>query len=107
MSDATTTGVAVTADDLHWTPRPTTWPSSRAVLALVVELLPTLQDDLTADLVEHLALSLVDRDDELCAVRAVLSSALALSHAQHIENLQLRRRLADLHEARRQERPAA
>lgn len=28
------------------------WPSSRPVLALAVELLPTIADDLTADLVE-------------------------------------------------------
>lgn len=86
---------------------PAPWPSSRPVLALVVELLPAIEDDLTADLVEHLALSLVDRDDELRAVREVLSSALAHLHAQHAEILRLRRRLADLHDERRRERPAA
>jgi sugar (pentulose or hexulose) kinase len=59
---------------------PAPWPSSSPVLAIVVELLPTIEDDLTADLLEHVALALADRDDELRAVRAVLSSTLALSH---------------------------
>lgn len=86
---------------------PAPWPSSRPVLALVVELLPTIEDGLTADLLEHLALALADRDDELRAVRAVLSSSLALSHTQHVEIIRLRQRLADLLDARRRERTAA
>ena len=97
-----------TADEIFGQrPAPVPWPSSRLVLALVVEVLPVIEDDLTADLVEHLALSLVDRDDELHAVRAVLLSALALSYAQHTEIRRLRQRLADLLDARRQERTAA
>jgi hypothetical protein len=86
---------------------PAPWPSSRPVLALVVEVLLTIEDDLTADLLEHLALALADRDDEGRAARAVLSSALALSHSQHVEIIRLRRRLADLRDARRRERRAA
>lgn len=86
---------------------PAPWPSSRPVLALVVDILPTLEDDLTADLLEHLAVALVDRDDELRSVRAVLSSTIALSHTQHLEIARLRRRLADLLETRRPERSAA
>jgi hypothetical protein len=86
---------------------PAPWPSSRLRLALVVELLPTIEDELTADLLEHLALSLVDRDDELRGVRAVLSSSLALSHTQQLEIVRLRRRLADLLDARRLDRRAA
>ena len=82
-------------------------PSSRLVLAFAIELLPIVDDALVADLIEHLALSLVDRDDERRAARAVLSSALGLSNAQHAEIVRLRRRVADLLELRRQERPAA
>ena len=97
-----------TADEIFG-PRiaPAPWPSSRPVLALIVEVLPTIEDDLTADLLEYVALALVDRDDEVRAVRAVLSSGLALSHNQHVEILRLRQRLADLLDARRGERTAA
>jgi hypothetical protein len=86
---------------------PAPWPSSRPVFALVVELLPTIEDDLTADLVEHLALALVDRDDELRGVRMVLASALALSQTQHVEIFRLKKRLADPLDAGRRERLAA
>jgi hypothetical protein len=75
---------------------PAGWRSSRPVLALVVELLPTIDDALTADLLEHLALALLDRDDEVRALRAVLSSALALSHAQNTEAIWLQAALARL-----------
>ena len=80
------------------------WLSSRPVIELVVEVLPTIEDDLTAELLEHVALALADRDDEVRAIRAVLSSALALSHAQHVEIVPLRQRLANLLDARRRER---
>ena len=86
---------------------PAPWLSSRPVLALIVEVLPTVEDDLTADLLEYVALVLVERDDELRAVRAVLSSALTLTHNQHVEILRLRQRVADLLDARRRERMAA
>lgn len=83
------------------------WPSSGAVLALGIELLPTIEDGLTADLVEHLLLALVDQDDVLLAVRTVLSAALEQSHTLHVKNVRLQRRLADLLDARRKERLAA
>lgn len=83
------------------------WPSSRAGIALGIELLPTIADDLTADLVEYLLLALVDRCDELRAVRSVLAAALAQSHTQHVEIIRLRRRLADVLDARRLGRTAA
>jgi hypothetical protein len=83
----------VTADEMFTRrPAPTPWPSSGAVLALGIELLPTIADDLTADLVEHLLLALVDRDDALLAVRTVLSAALEQSHAHHVEIVRLRDR---------------
>ena len=86
---------------------PAPWLPSHAVLALVVEVLPTIEDDLTADLLEYVALALADRDDEVRAIREVLSSGLALSHTQHVEILRLRQRVADLLDARRRERTAA
>ena len=86
---------------------PPPWLSSRPLLDLVVSVLPLSEDDLAADLLEQLALALVDQDDEIRAVRAVLSSALAMSHTQHVEILRLRRRLVDLLDARRLEIRAA
>ena len=97
----------LTAADLCWTPQPAIWPSSRAVLALVIETLPKIKASLPVDLVEHLALGLVDRDDELRAVRAVLSATLTHAHAQDIEIVRLRRRVADLLDARQRERRAS
>ena len=96
-----------TAADTDWQPDPAPWLSSRPVLALIVEVLPTIEDNLTADLLEYVALALVDRDDEVRAVRAVLSSALALSHGQQATIVRMRRRLADLLDARRLERTTA
>ena len=98
---------AFTAADTNWQPAPALWLSSRPALSLIAEVLPTVEDDLTADLLEYATLALADRDDEVRAIRAVLSSALTLTHTQHVEILRLRRRLADLLDARRRERTAA
>ena len=86
---------------------PAPWLSSRPVLALVVEVLPTIEDDLTADLLEYVALALADRDDEVRAIRSVLSRLLTRAHTQHVEILRLRQHVADLLDARRRERMAA
>jgi hypothetical protein len=43
---------------------PAPWQSSRVVLALVIEELPMIEDDLKVDLLEHLALTLADREEE-------------------------------------------
>ena len=103
-----TAGPMLTADDIfgqQFAPPP--WLSSRPLLDLVVSVLPLSEDDLAADLLEQVALALVDRDDEVRGVRAVLSAALVLAHAQHVEILRLRRRLVDLLDARRLEIRAA
>ncbi len=81
--------------------------SSRPLLDLVVSVLPLSEDDLAADLLEQLALALIDRDDEVRGVRAVLAAALDLAHAQHVEILRLKTRLADLRDAGRRDRVAA
>jgi hypothetical protein len=95
------------------TPRaPMSGPIDRAgrvkqVLAIAVEMLPTITDDLTADLVEHLARTIVDQEDALRAARQVVSTSLQLAHAQHTEIDRLRKRLADLLDERRQARTVA
>jgi hypothetical protein len=97
--------VPMTADEIFDRPAAASpWPSWQPLVALVSELLPTIEDLLILDLVECLGLALVERDEEVHAVRAVLSLALAESHIQYEEILRLRRRLADLLDARRRER---
>jgi hypothetical protein len=76
-------------------------PWSDPVIPLAIAVLPTLEDDLAADLVECLAFALVDRREELRAVRTVLSAALEQSHTLQVENLRLRRRVGDLLKLRR------
>ena len=86
---------------------PAPWRSSRDAIELVVEVLPTIEDGLTADLLECVALTLAERDDEVRAVRAVQSSTLALLHTQQAENVRLRQRNRELLDARRLVRTAA
>jgi hypothetical protein len=88
-------------------PAPGPWPPTRSLVATAVEVLPTIADDLAADLLEHLARALVGKDEELRAARALQSEALTLLHAQHAENVRLRRRVADLLAACRRARAAA
>lgn len=89
------------------TAAPVPWPATTATLAAAIKLLPTL-DDVAAGLVEDLAGAIIDRDDELRGVRAVMSPALTLLHEQHNEILRLKRRLAELLDERRlPQRPAA
>lgn len=71
----------VTADEVFdRRPGPTPWPSSGAVLALAIAVLPTIADDIEADLIEHLALAIVNRDEKLVALRDVLAAALEQLH---------------------------
>lgn len=83
------------------------WLAVGPSVELVVAILPTVEDDLAADVVEHLGLELVDRVEEVRALRAVLSAALALARALDVENLRLKTRVADLLDAGRRNRVAA
>ena len=76
-------------------------PRPACQLALVVEAIHAVEDPLAVDVLEALGLALVDRGDELSAVRAALSAVLDHSHRQHVETLRLRTRLADLLNSRR------
>jgi hypothetical protein len=77
------------------------------VLDLTLELLPAMTDDLAADVCEQLSVAILDREEELRAVRSVLSASLAFSHEQHLEIVRLRRRLAELLDAQRRQPKAA
>ena len=102
-----TAGPMLTADDIPWELSPAKCLPSGRLASLVSEIFPTIDDDLAADLREQLALALADHGDEARAIRAVLWAALDLAHAQHVENLRLKKRLADLLAAGRRDRVAA
>ena len=74
-----------TADQVCWELPPAPWPSSDSLLALVVELLPMIEDEVEADLVQRLGLALVERDEQVAAMRLVLSVALAALNDSHRE----------------------
>jgi len=85
--------------------QPVSWSTAtRAVLAMAIEMLPTIADDLGTDLVEHVSLALVDQEEALGAVRLVLAASLERLHEQHVENVRLKRRLGDLLDADRRRR---
>lgn len=99
--------VALSAEDIPWDLAPLARLRSRPALAVAISVLPSIPDRLIVDLMEHLALALIDREEELHGMREVLSSALTFSHVQHTEIIQLKKRLADLRDANRRERMAA
>ena len=89
------------ADEIGWDLGPSPWPSSARLLAVVVELLPTIQDDLAADLVVQLALALVERDEQVRSIREVKSVTLDELHRTERDNRRLRERVIELSQALR------
>ncbi len=86
---------------------PAPWPPSRPVLDLAIEVLPIVSDDVAADLLEQMAVTVADQRDELRALRATLSRALAHAHQQHLEILRFEQRLGDLRDELRRSRAAS
>jgi hypothetical protein len=69
-------------DDLCWESAPAPWPKSRPVLELALEALRIIEDELARAVIARLATTIVDQDEELAAVRSVLSQSLTVSAAQ-------------------------
>ena len=86
----------LTADQICWDLAPAPWPSSNTVLKLVSQVLPETQDKAAVDLIEQLALLVVERDEQVRSIRGVLSAALGLAHDQRLECLRLKTRLIEL-----------
>lgn len=84
------------ADQIRWKVDPAPWTRSRGLLTLAVELLPTIDDELVADLVEQLGLAVADRDEELQTIRELQFAMLDDLHLRDVDNRRLRRRLADV-----------
>ncbi len=96
-----------TASDIKWTLDGPSWPQARPVIDVTLEALPIVADDLTADLITELVVTVADLQEELSGVRAVNSAALVQVHAQHREIVRLRQRVAFLLDDRRAERAGA
>jgi hypothetical protein len=79
LSPLLDTGICWTLDG------PAPWSTWRPVLDVAIEALPVIEDELGRDIVVLLLDALVDVGEELRAVRAVNSTALAHTHDQHVE----------------------
>ena len=79
--------------------------SSRPIFALIGQVLPTVESELVAGLLEETALLLVERDEEVRALQEVLSAAMTHAHAQHTTINQQRQRVTRLRETAREGRP--
>ncbi len=93
---------ALTVADLDWgaTPAPP-WTSDTDIIAAAIALLPELVDDDAARLVERMALTLVERDEQIAAIRTTLSITLAQLHVAERENRRLKARRNELLDERR------
>lgn len=80
-----------------------TEPLSREVLTTAIPLLRNRDGD-TSLLIEQSSILLIERDEQLRAMKAVLSEALSLAHAQHLEIRRLSARAAALLEEREAQR---
>ena len=88
--------------EIQWHPARSTWPSSGPLLRLAVELLPEISDESLADLVEELAILLSERDEQIAAIRQVLSVALDNLHRAQLANARLRDHVTEVHDEVRQ-----
>jgi hypothetical protein len=86
----------LTANDIVWTSTgdPSPWPSSEDVLAAAVALLPVIEDNDVAALVEQLALALVDAREHLRGQGDCLCEALTAIHHLQVQVRGLRARLS-------------
>ena len=85
----------LTADQITWTPAPAPWVKSHTLQTLTVELLPTIDQPEILDLVERLATTLIDRDEQLRAAREVQSVTLTGLHETTVDRDRLRERRRD------------
>ena len=92
------------ASAIRWDLAPADRLSSRPIFALIGQVLPTVESELVAGLLEETALLLVERDEEVRALHEVLSAAMAHAHAQHTTIHQQRQRVTRLRETAREGR---
>ena len=87
--------------DIRWDQTPVPWSDSAPLLDLAAEMILTIEDDAIADLVEGLALLIVERDEQITATQEVVSVAICELRGARSQNLRLRDRLLELRETLR------
>ena len=92
------------ASDIRWTLDRAPWLPARPVTEITLEALPIVADDLTAELITTLAMTVADLQEEMNAVRAVNSAAFTHAHEQQREIVRLRQRVAAPLQQRRAEK---
>ena len=80
------------AADIRWTLQPEPPPTARPLVTLLADALPTIVDDLAADLLARAALALLELDASQTAYRAALRVAIEHAHEAHDEIRRLERR---------------
>ena len=85
----------LTADQVTWEQAPALWLKSDTLLTLTVELLPNIDQPEILDLVERLATTLIDRDEQIKAAREVQSVTLTGLHETTVDRDRLRERRRD------------
>ena len=94
-------GESLAADEICWTPTSARWPSSSPLIRLAIEVLPGIEDETTATLVEELGMLVEDRDEQIRAMGEVQSVSLDELHTAWRENARLRDVVIELREQRR------
>ena len=83
-------------DQIRWDLEPASWPDSAALLDLAADRIPSIEDDDLADLVEQLALTLIERGEQVDGMRQVVSAALEELHQLQCAKDRLSDRLIEL-----------
>ena len=78
------------SEPVSWSLTSAPWSSSSPLIALVVELLPTIDDEVEVDLIEQLAVLVVERDEQIRAQREIQSVCLDELHRMRCEIERLR-----------------
>ena len=107
IRDAARTPHALESEQACRNLTPAPWRLSSLLVALAVEVLPTIEDEVAVDLIEQLAVLVVERDEQIRAQREVQSVALDELHGMRCENERLRDQVIEAREALRQRKAAA
>lgn len=86
----------LTVNQITWTLADAPWAPTTGLLKLTANMLPTITDPVAAVLMEWLAETLIRKNEELDAVRAVESVGLELLHDRDRKVKRLKTRLIEM-----------
>ena len=87
--------IAPSADQIRWDLEPTPWSDSAELLHLAADLIPTIAHDNLADLFEAICLLVIERDEQIAAMREVSSVALSELHSLQLRADRLQSRVIE------------